>query len=423
MKHRLSHNQRFLQKLAMTPQMKQSIRLLGMSTRDLNEYVDSALEKNPFLKKEFDKKDSEKYRRSPSSGAKETLPDDYLASMRQEEDPRLNLISQVRMTGLKDKGLEIAEYLIYEMDDNGYITVDMEDVSSALSADIAEVEKALKVIRGLEPAGIGARDVQECLKLQLDRTGKGHSLEYTIISEFSNELARNEVDKIAKTVKKDAEAVRGAINNIKKLNPRPGSSLLSEKTKNVIPDLVAEVSDKGVSLGINRAWLPHLKFYNPYQNEPDIAGDPQAKQFIKENMDAAKGLIDDLNRREETLHKVANYILRFQQESFNEDKHDIKSLSIKDIAGTLNLHPSTISRTVSHKYIQINDEVIALKTLLSRGMKKTCGAITSQAAIKRKIKDWIKNEDGLKPIKDDAILSYHYLSFSLYLFYLREDSK
>lgn len=378
--------------MALTPQMKQSITLLAMSTYDINEYIETALSANPFLKKEITapkKKSSDDY--------------DYIANIKQRENPRLSLISQIKTIGLTDKLSEIAEYLIYEMDDNGYITIDLEEAAGSLSVDIEDAKKALLAIQGMEPAGIGARDVTECLKLQLERLGKENSLEYAIVTEFIGELAKNDIDKISKKLNTDKKNIQNAINNIKKLNPRPASNMLSEEVQKVVPDLIAEVGRQRINLQLNKDWLPCLKFHNLYENEPGVAEDPAAKKFIKENMEQAKVLIDNLKRREDTIFKVADYILNFQKDNFINEGSEIKSLTIKDVAEKLNLHPSTISRAISNKYIQIDNEVMPIGSLLSKGVRKQDGEITSKIAIKKKIESIIKNEDKSSPLTDDQI--------------------
>ncbi len=379
--------------MVLTPQMKQSLQLLSMSTQNLNEYIESALASNPFLKKEFDKKVTQKYSDSDY---------DYTANIAQKQDPRASLLSQVKMLDLGDKELEIAEYLVYEIDDNGYITVALEEMASALSVDINEIEKILNIIQDMEPAGIGARNVSECLMIQLKKRGKKDSLEYIICADHINEVARNDVDKISKALGKSKTDVQNALKTIKKLNPRPASGMLSEEAQKVAPDLVVERDKKGICLKLNRGWMPQLKFYNPYETESDISQDPEAKKFIKENRDSAKHLIDGLKRREETMCKVAGYILNFQKKCIT-DGAEIKSLSMKDVARSVGVHPSTISRTVSNKYIEVNDEVIPLKTFLSRAMKKAGGEITSKAAVKKKIEMLIKNENKAHPLSDETV--------------------
>ena len=278
MKPKFSQYQKLLQKMALTPRMVQSIKFLSMSTKDLHEYVETAVEANPFLKKEFDRERAERYR--ARQRAKPVTDEyDYTANIRQKENPRSPLVSQIRVMGLTDKALEIAEYLIYEMDDNGYITVDLEGVADELSVDIDEVERVLGVIQRMEPAGIGARNVQECLELQLERKGKKDSLEYRIVTEFINELARNDIERISKSLNIDKEKARKAVDALKKLNPRPASSILTKETAAVIPDLIAEVKEGSIKLRLNRDWLPNIGFHNPYESEPAVVQDLESKNL------------------------------------------------------------------------------------------------------------------------------------------------
>jgi len=364
-----------------------------MPVKELSEYIESILEKNPFLKKEFDKK------RHTT-----TLPEiTNEAQTSAKENPRETLLSQLRMLDLDDEELRVAEYLIYEMDSNGYITKDLDEAASDLGAGLEALDKILEIIQQMDPPGIGARDTRECLQIQLKRMNKENSSEYAIVTDFLSDLAANNIDKIADELNIAKDEVSRAIDSIKKLNPRPAGSILSEKSATVIPDLIAYIKKAKIDIGINHSFLPELKFYNPYRNEADIIKEPEAREFIKNNESAAKQLIDNLKRREDTICKVASYLLTFQVDSLNKKKGDIKSLTIKDVAKALGLHPSTISRTVSHKYIQIDDKIIRLSGLLSTGMKKADGSAISKAAIKDRISKLIKSEDTAQPLGDDEI--------------------
>jgi len=400
--YKFSQQQKFLQKMSLTPQMRQSLNMLGMSVSDLNEYIEFAISQNPFLKKLIDAKSADKYRDRGSMSGNESAYE-YENNLKDEANPRFSLLSQIKMTGLNDGELEIAEYLIFEMDDNGYINVELEEAATDLGVSLEDVEECLEAIQALEPAGIGARDITECLQLQLKRKGKKNSLEYKIVSSFLPEVAREDVEKISSALKVDHASVRNAIAAIKKLTPRPASTMLSKPSEKVIPELVARFEKKKVRLEVNRGAMPGLKLYNPYENDFNIVKDPEARKFMTENINSAKSLIDNLKRREDTVCKVANYILTFQRDCLTKDKHDVKTLTIKDIAKVTNLHPSTVSRTISHKYIKVNDKVISLKSLMSHGMKKENGEIQSKTAIKTKLAGLVKAEDTSRPLTDDAI--------------------
>lgn len=400
MKH-IQH-QKFLHKFSLTPQMRQAIKLLTMSTTELNEFVDAAIAENPFLKREAGKKEAGIYKSTSSSRSNANLTE-YESTIAQEENPRVKLLSQAKMLGLEGKMLEIAEYLIYEMDDNGYITTDHEEVADALLVKVDEIEQTLKVIQCMEPAGIGARNVCECLQLQLKRMAKADSLEYTLVTRFLNEIARNDLEKIAKALHVDKKRVKNAADAIRKLNPRPASNMLDKEAVTIIPDLIAQTRNKKLTLRLNKDWLPQLRLYNPYESAPDITKEQEAKKFIKKNEERAKALIDNLKRREETLYKVAEYILTFQRDNLFQKERFIKSLTINEVAKALNLHPSTISRTVCNKFVQISNDALPLKAFLSKGVQKKDGQIISKSAIKKKIEILIKNEDKTHPLSDEAI--------------------
>lgn len=403
MKHKLSHQHRLLQKMALTPLMRQSIQLLGMSVSDINEYVDSLITKNPFLQKLIDEKKSDKFKKTH---ANKTDGDsyDYAESARQEENPRFNILSQLKIAGLDKRSLEIAEYLVFEMDENGYIATDPEAAAQDLSVEPEDIDKCLETIKKMEPAGIGARDIRECLMLQLERKGKADSIEYEVVSRFLNDVAQNNIEKIAKGLKADKKKVTSAIDIIKKLNPRPASSILSTQATPVIPELVAKVDEESVRLELNRSAVPRLKIYNPYANDLDLIKDPEARKFLKENMGLAEGLIGNLKRREDTICKVAKHILDFQKDSLTAEKAP-KTLTLNDVAGALGFHLSTVSRAVSNKYIQLNDKVIPMKSLLSHGVKKENGELASKTSIRQGISEMVKNEDSSSPLKDSQIES------------------
>ncbi len=381
MDNKFIQQQKLLQKMALTPQMRQSLNLLGMSAADIAEYVETAVTNNPFLQKLMDKKSSDKYANITRTSKDDSIYD-YEKTIKNEENPRITLLAQLKMTGINSDVQEIAEYLIFEMDDNGYINVDPEEAAEDLGVTAEDVQDCLSIIQDMEPAGIGAQNITECLQLQLKRQNKEDSLEYEIVSSLLNEVDQDNIDKIAKALKADKDKVKDAVKTIKKLNPRPASTILSKSAKRVIPDMIAHLERDKLHLEFNRGAVPDLKLYNPYENDLDIIKDPEARKFLKENMAAAKGLIDNLKRREETVCKVANYIIDFQRDAL-VDGHDIKSLTIKDVAKAVKSHPSTISRTVSNKYVKVNDKVVPLNSLLSHGLKKENGEIQSKTAVKK----------------------------------------
>jgi len=375
--------------------------MLGMSVSDLAEYIDFAATQNPFLQKIVAKKVADRYQNRAAMSMLESPDDENM--IKSEENPRFSLLSQAKMMGIGNKSYEIAEYLIFEMNDNGYIIINPEDAASDLGVTVDDVLDCIEIIQSMEPAGIGAKDITECLQLQLKRKNMEDSLEYRIVSSYLAEVAREEIDKMSKALEADKEEIKKAIANVKRLNPRPASGILSKGSEKVIPELTASFEKEKVRLSFNRGSIPGLKLYNPYENDFNIVKDPEARKFMRENINAAKSLIDNLKRREDTVCKVANYILDFQQDCLTQDNDNIKTLTIKDIAKAVSFHPSTVSRAVSQKYVKFNDKVMPLNSLLSHGIKKENGEFKSKAAIRIKISSLVKNEDPSRPLTDDKI--------------------
>lgn len=401
MRYQLLHKHRLLQKMSLTPQMRQSIALLGMSAADLSEYIEAALAKNPFLQKLEEMRDANRHKTNAPSSAASDL--DRQDALKAQTNPRDSLLLQAKMLGM-DEGLStIAEYLIYEMDDNGYLNIDTEEAAGDLGVEAEDVERCLEMIQSMDPPGIGARDLKECLQIQLKRSGKENSLEYMIVTGYLTEVARGDIAKISSGLKSDERGVKRAIDAIKALNPKPAGSVLGKEPEHVTPDIVARVKEADIHLEINRGVLPQLRLYNPYEHDFNIVKDPEARKFMKENMDFAKGLIDGVSRREDTLCKVAGYILKVQKESCLKPGHHIKTLTMQDVAKALNFHPSTVSRAISNKHVRINDKTMPLAGFLSHGVKHRDGETISKTALKEKMRAMVKTEDTAHPLSDGEI--------------------
>jgi len=405
MAHKLAQTHKNLQKMTLTPHMKHSIQLLRMSGSDLTEYIETVLASNPFLEKEKIKKllNLNKDQAKRQSNMVEGQDSMDTLAVGQRESLRESLLSQLRILGLNAGDRAIAEYLVFEIGESGYLETDIAEVASEFLVETEAVENVLEKIQNLDPPGVGARDVKECLLMQLKRMGKEDSLEFILVGKFLSDIAINDVPKISKALSADKEAVKQAVKKIKLLNPKPGNVFSDNVVKNDIPDLIATVTGEKVRLELNRESIPRLRLYNPYKDKFDVIKDPEARKFLKENVEVAKGLIDSIKRREETMCRVANYILEIQKEQIREGHAGVKTLTIQDIASALSLHPSTISRTVSEKCIEINGKLLSLDKLLSHGFKKQNGDMTSKAVIKKRIKDLIDAEDKQVPLSDRRV--------------------
>jgi RNA polymerase sigma-54 factor len=396
MSAKLSQQHRFLQKLALTPQMKQAIRILNLSTQDLHKFVDEIIQENPFVEKNKIKAKKSDYKAG-------VAPDDISFDRKAEENIRDRILSAVRSGDLNQEQIKIAEYMIYEIDDNGYISYDENEICEKFDCEKETIEKVIEAIQAQDPPGIGARDIRECLLIQLRRKSMEQSTEYSIVDGYLDLVAKNDVTTLAKQIDKDEDAITKALKTIKKLNPRPCADIFAKQTEYVVPDLISTVNQSKISLKLNRDWLPHLSLYNPYENNNEISDDPESQKFIKESFNDAKTLLYDLERRENTIYSIGKYIVGRQKKYLCGKIKDIEILTIKEISEKLKLHPSTVSRALNNKYIEINGKTISLSSLLSQPITKTNGETTSKLSVKRKISEIIKSEKPESPYTDEKI--------------------
>ncbi|MBF0217252.1 MAG: RNA polymerase factor sigma-54 [Candidatus Omnitrophica bacterium] len=389
------------QKLALTTQMRHSVKMLGMSLADLNDYIDTVVSTNPLLETSAPAEDF-RFKHGLTMSKRNTAlyeaPDD--ADIAQEITPQESLLSQVRLLSLSEKDIKIAEYLIFEMNGDGYIKVTADEAARDLFCQAEDVERALGAIQSLDPPGIGARDVRECLQLQLERQGKKDSLEYILVTEFLSLVAIQDTLAISRALGADKKEVIKAAERIRALNPRPASTLMAKADIPVVPDLVATVKNDKITLEVNRGAVRKLTLYNPYEDKLGVIKDPKAREFLETHTKEARQLMDNLKRREETLCRVAYHMLKVQAYHIEHEKKYLKALSMADIAKALGLNTSTISRALSNKYIQINGKVSPLKSLTSASFNNSDGKRTSKTYITALIRDLLRDENKTSPMSD-----------------------
>lgn len=336
-----------------------------------------------------------------------------------------NLIAQLGMCALDDKQYQIAEYLIGSIDDDGYLRRPLNNIVDDLAfgrniiADEKELIDLLKIIQTFEPVGIGARDLQECLLLQLQRKDAHNpyvKLAIQIIRDHMEEFSRKHYDKIEKQLGITEEDLKKAMAEILHLNPRPGNSYAdSQKSQqHVIPDFIISNNDGVLELTLNSKNAPDLRISKAYMNmledyaqAKDKKSNPvnkEAIQFVKQKIDSAKFFIDAINQRNQTLYLTMSSILEYQYEYFLEgDETKLKPMILKDISDKVGLDISTISRVASSKYAQTPFGTISLKSLFSEGMQTESGEEVSSREVKKILSDCISNESKKKPLTDDEL--------------------
>ena len=337
-----------------------------------------------------------------------------------------SLVEQLRFRSLTDEELTIAAYIVGSIDDDGYLRRDLQSLSDdlaftrGLDVSVAEIERILHIVHELEPAGIGARSLQECLLLQmrqhtLDTSAK--RLAHRIISQHFEAFAKKHYERLMTRLAVGEDEFREAIDYIRTLSPKPGNLYAEggvDTTPYITPDFLLDNTDGSMRLMLNSSGLPEVRISRRYRDmirdmvAPDgtvKAKDREAVQFVKSKIDSAKWFISAIKQRHDTLMRTMQTILDFQREYFQDgDKSKLKPMILKDIADRTDLDVSTISRVVNSKYIQTSFGIILLKSLFSEGMQTSSGEEVSSHEIKTILQECIDTEDKRHPLTDENLM-------------------
>ena len=352
--------------------------------------------------------------------------DDYEAPIVNEETFQDYLNQQLAYRDLTEKQLEIGEYIIGNLDDNGYINRPVPNIvddmlfTMNLSTTEEEVAEVLSIVQELDPPGIAARDLQECLLIQLKRLQednpfhKDYSLAMTIVKDYFEEFTKKHYDKISKKLEVSNRELKAALDEILKLNPKPADAS-SSGTKNIhyiTPDFFVFVRDGKVELSLDGRNTPelhiskqYLKMLEEFSNSKDTRSKQEAVQFVKQKIDAAKWFIDAINQRQNTLYVTMKAIVDIQEEYFlTGDETKLKPMILKDVADKVGLDISTISRVANSKYVQTPYGTFLLKYFFSEGITNDEGEEVSTREIKKILKDAVESEDKSNPMTDEQLM-------------------
>ncbi|WP_075603425.1 RNA polymerase factor sigma-54 [Saccharicrinis aurantiacus] len=445
-----SLQQKLLQKLS--PLQIQVIKLLEVPAAQLEQRIKKEIEENPVLELEGERRDNpdnpEENDREVNNDKDELSIEDYiqnedvpsykLQSRNFSKDDKHDdipfsdgasfhehLIDQLGLRILDDKQRLMAEHIIGNVDEDGYLRREIDEIIDdiAFSQNIEFEEKealdVLKVVQDFEPPGVAARNLQECLILQLekkDKTFPSVNDAYNIIKYHFEEFTRKHYDKITKRLSLEEEDVRDALEEILKLNPKPGSSYsnpMHKTVQHIIPDFILEYKDDTPELSLNNRNVPELRISQTYSemlqdysaNKKNQSKDKKdAVMFVKQKLDSAKWFIDAIKQRQNTLMHTMNAILAYQKEYFLDgDETKLRPMILKDIAEITNLDISTISRVSNSKYIQTHFGIFPLKYFFSEGLQNDDGEEVSTREIKKILQDCIDAENKKKPLTDEKL--------------------
>lgn len=441
--------QKLQQKLS--PQQIQLIRLLELPAIELEERVKHELEENPALEEghesledmdggeEGGAESNSEISEDLSLGdylTEDDIPDYKLREMserteRKEDVPfsvsqslHEHLLQQLGLRELSETEVKIAEYIIGNIDDDGYLRRDLSAIADDLvfqaGQDVSEkeIEQILVVIQDFEPAGVGARDLQECLLLQLDRKEKTPVVELAnrVLAEYFDDFTRKHYDKILRGLSVDEPMLKRTVQEITSLNPKPGSSWgssLESAMNTVIPDFIVETNNGELILNMNSRGVPEMRINREYAemfqdytaNKANQTSEMRdAVQFVKQKLDSAQWFIDAIRQRQETLRRTMEVIILLQHDFFlTGDEADLRPMILKDVAERTGYDISTISRVSNSKYVQTNFGVFSLKYFFSESMQTDSGEEISTREVKKIMKEHIDGEDKRKPLTDEEL--------------------
>lgn len=411
------------QKLIMTPELRQAIELLQFNSLELKEYIAKELEENPMLEslgtiEEFD--NIEKYTEDNEIDWKEYLEkyDDisyrgqvdrnikeynYETFVSYEPTLKEHLMSQLNLVCLGNREWKIGENIIQNIDENGYLNSSTEEIASHMKCNIEEVEIILDIVQTFEPLGVGARNLKECLILQVKDRKDLSPYVLRIIEDYLEDLGYNRIQKISKELNIDLQKVQEVCDYIRRLEPKPGRAFSNnEEIKYIVPDAEIQLVEGKFVVVLNDVAGPRLNINNYYKGLMKTGTDKNTVEFLNEKFNSAMWIIRSIEQRRATIKKVIESILKFQIDFFLKGERALKPLTLKDIADDIEMHESTISRATNGKYVQTPRGLFELKYFFTSGLESSDGDISS-TSIKSTLKEIIDGEDTKKPYSDQKL--------------------
>jgi RNA polymerase sigma-54 factor len=316
-----------------------------------------------------------------------------------------HLVEQARDTALTPEQLDIAELIIGNIDDFGYLTTSVEELAASASRPADKISEVLKVIQGLEPVGVGARNLRECLLIQLERAGQQDTLEYLIVRDYMDALGKRRIPEIARGTGRSVDDVQAAIGRIGQLDPRPGRAFLPVVEQYVAPEVFVQKNGEDYTVTTNDEQIPHLRISNLYKDIMSQGGDnAEVKNYIREKIRAGKFLIKSLHQRQQTIANIGREIVKRQREFMDKGVAHLKPMTMSQVAEVVGVHETTVSRAVSGKYMETPQGVFEMKYFFTAGLQTASGQNVSNTSVKDMIAEIFKNENTGRPLSDQEVV-------------------
>lgn len=431
MKHQLRQTQK--QTLIMTQRLRQALRLLTLPTLELREELKTELQTNPLLEEVEDFTESQEATlEAPAESEKEDKDstedvdwESYLQDAsdsgtvpsperNDEQYERVNISTvtledhlkhQILLRSLTADEEEVMEFMLGSLDERGYLTLDDDEIVEHTGAPMETVRRLIGLLQQCEPAGVGARDLQECLLVQLRQRGEGRSVAHQIVEGHWEALKNRRLMDIARALKMPVQHIQAAIDQIAGLNPSPGGEIGGNDARYVYPDLVVERVDDDYVVFLNDRNVPRLRINRAYEKVimNRGKGDDKTRDFVKSKLKSARWIVQTIEQRRRTMVKVMSKIVEQQRAFFDHGVLHLKPLTLQDVASEIGMHESTVSRVTNGKYVQTPRGVFELKFFFSSGLGTSDGDDISSKAAKEKIARLIDHENKARPLSDQKI--------------------
>lgn len=434
------------QKLVMTPELIQAIQILQFNTQELESYVQEELLTNPLLENEAP---LEPIKEEQIESLEQTEPVEQKAETEKEDTIEIewqdkvseqgyddisykqyehkaesaeysyeqytsaeitlpeHLLFQLQFAPIKRGCKEIGKYIIESLDDNGYMTLTTEEISSVFKTTKENIESVLEVIQTFEPSGVGARNLKECLLIQLRNKGVLNNKVEIIINNCLEDIASNRINVISKELGITNKEVQDIGDLIRSLEPKPGREFATQaSTRYIVPDVLVEKIDDAYIVTVNETSAPRLTISPYYQRLMHESGeDPNLTSFLSGRFNSAVWLIKSIEQRKQTIYNVVKAVVKYQKDFFDYGSKHLKTLTLKQIAEDVGIHESTVSRSINGKYMQTPRGVFEIKYFFKSGVADEKGVGISSSSIKTFIKEIIADEDQNSPFSDQDMVA------------------
>jgi RNA polymerase sigma-54 factor len=437
-----------MQTLKMTPQLQQAIRMLQMSRLELEGAIREEIEKNPLLEEglesdassaqssHLEKQESEANSKAPDADPEKQQGDfdwdsyfdrDFKRNLQSfsgndELSHYENVIStqqslheylrwQVKMSTLDDTSQALAEMIIDYIEEDGYLTISLEEMAQTESVDLELLESVLLEVQTFDPPGVGARNLKECLLVQAKVLEEDTTDLVTLITNHLSQIERKQYDQIAKAMSKDVLEIKELVEIISSMDPKPGRAYAPQDTQYVLPDVyVYKVGDEYI-VSLNEDGLPKLKVSQFYKTvmqqsgkENKTTGAKETHDYIQEKLKSAVWLIKSMHQRQKTIYRVTEAIVKHQKDFLDKGPSALRPLILKDIAGEVGIHESTVSRVTSNKYVHTPQGIFELKYFFNSGISTSDGDGMASESVRLRIKALIEQEDSRRPLSDQDLV-------------------